>query len=171
MTTHEIWHLTIGSHPTAVTVMTVAKCCCSQYQQLHYSSAADEWGRHSEIMQQMALWAMEMCSPPRASEWEGNEADAAIDWLCRLLCYAYTDKMTTARPGLELDFGLNVVRNKSVTQFDWTVCCVNWSRSPILLITDFIDRLGSLQQCCDWLRSWSRSSTAVVITAFKIIKQ
>ena len=31
-------------------------------------------------------------------------------------------KWSTARPGLELDFGLNVVRNESVTQFDWTLC-------------------------------------------------
>jgi len=37
----------------------------------------------------------------------------------------HTDKMTAARPGLELDFGLNVVRSESVTQFDWTMCCIN----------------------------------------------
>ena len=39
-----------------------------------------------------------------------------------VFCYVYTDKTTAARPGLELDFALNVVRNKSVTQFDWTLC-------------------------------------------------
>jgi len=39
-----------------------------------------------------------------------------------VFCYAYTDKTTTARPGLQLDFGLNVVGNESVTRFDWNLC-------------------------------------------------
>jgi len=95
-------------------------------------------GRHCEIMWQVVSWAMEMHSPPWASDGKGMrqmllQTDSAV------FCYTYTDKTTTARPGLELDFGLNVVRNlllllvcvkhrnftvrnESVTQLDWTLC-------------------------------------------------
>jgi len=54
------------------------------------------------------------CVPrPQANEWVGNEADTPIDRVWPVFYYAYTDKMTAAQPGFELDFGLNVVRNES----------------------------------------------------------
>ena len=63
---------------------------------------------------------MEMHSPPRAINWQGNEADTPTDRLCRLMLRVH--RQNDHLPGLQLDFGLNVVGNESVTRFDWNLC-------------------------------------------------